>query len=228
MDQQKVRTESPRPNAQGSVLSIRIPVERWELLDRARRQFSLPGRETLSISDVARLLLEAGAQNRLDDLGEIRHLLEQPTEALLRMRRKWEDDQELSRAEWSVLARYLEKGCEQHGFTSDSELPSRESFAQVLEAFLAVWSLRSGANPELDNLYRNHLEYSPSERHTLPAVVQSIITDLRESSGSTRPIYAPRSLRLALGQEQLERGASVHGALRPFLPCLYRLAARGH
>jgi hypothetical protein len=33
---------------------------------------------------------------------------------------------------------------------------------------------------------------------------------------------------LALGQEQLERGASVHGALRPFLPCLYRLAARGH
>ena len=82
--------------------------------------------------------------------------------------------------------------------------------------------------PELDKLYRNHLEYSPSERHTLPAVVQSIITDLRESSGSTRPIYAPRSLRLALGQEQLERGASVHGALRPFLPCLYRLAARGH
>jgi len=26
----------------------------------------------------------------------------------------------------------------------------------------------------------------------------------------------------------MERGASVHGALRPFLPRLYRLAARGH
>ena len=228
MDQQKVPTESPGPNWQGSVLSIRIPVESLERLDRARRQFSLPGSKTLSISDVARLLLEAGAQNRLDDLVEIRHLLEQPTEALLRMRRKWEDDQEFSRAEWSVLARYVEKGCEQHGFSPDSELPSRESFAQVLEAFLAVWSLRSGANPELDNLYRNHLERSQSERRTLPAVVQSIITDLRESSGTRRPIYAPRSLRLALGQEQLERRASVHGALRPFLPCLYRLAARGH
>jgi len=88
----------------------------------------------LSISDVARLLLEAGAKDRLYDLVEIRDLLEQPTEALLRMRRKWEDDQEFSRAERSVLARYVEKGCEQHGFSSDSELPSRESFAQVLES----------------------------------------------------------------------------------------------
>jgi hypothetical protein len=72
------------------------------------------------------------------------------------------------------------------------------------------------------------LEHSQSERHALPAVVQSIIADLRGSSGTTRPLHAPRSLKVALGQEQLERGASVHGALRPFLPCLYRLAARGH
>jgi hypothetical protein len=50
------------------------------------------------------------------------------------MRRKWEEDQEFSRAEWDVLARYAETGCEHHGFSSDQELPSRESFAQVLEA----------------------------------------------------------------------------------------------
>jgi len=61
MDQQKVPTESPGPNEQGSVLSIRIPVEMWEFLDRARPQFSLPGGETLSVSVVARRLLEAGA-----------------------------------------------------------------------------------------------------------------------------------------------------------------------
>src|SRR5215831_13751481 len=53
-------------------------------------------------------------------------LLERPTEALLGMRRKWEDHQEFSRAEWEVLARYAEKGCEQHGFSSD-ESPSRET-----------------------------------------------------------------------------------------------------
>ena len=61
MDQHKVQTASPVPNEQGSVLSIRIPVEMWEFLDRARPQFSLPGGETLSISVVARRLLEAGA-----------------------------------------------------------------------------------------------------------------------------------------------------------------------
>jgi hypothetical protein len=172
--------------------------------------------------------LEAGAQHpRLDHLAEIALLREQPTKALLRMRRKWEDDQEFSRSEWELLARYAEKGCEQHGFSSDSELPSRESFAQVLEAFLAVWSLRSAANPQLDRFYRCHLNFSGSERRTLAEVVQSIIVDLRESSGATRHLYAARILTVALDQEHLERGANVHLALRPFLPCLYRLA-RGH
>jgi hypothetical protein len=126
------------------------------------------------------------------------------------------------------LARHAEKGCKQHGFSSDSELPSRESFAQVLEAFLAVWSLRSGADPQLDRFYRCHLIFSGSERRTLAEVVQSIIVDLRESSGATMPLDAARILTVALDQEHLERGANVHLALRPFLPCLYRLAARSH
>ena len=228
MDQQKAPTASPGRNEQRLTLSIRIPAEMWEFLDRALLQFSYSGAETLSISDVARLLLEAGAQNRLDDLVEIRDLLEQPTQALLRMRRKWEDDQEFSRAEWDVLARYAEKGCEQHGFSSDSELPGCESFAQLLEAFLAVWALRSGANSQLDSFYLPNLCGRQSDRSTLPEVVQHIIVGLRESSGTTMPLYAARNLKVALGQEQLERGANVHGALRPFLPCPYRLAARGH
>jgi hypothetical protein len=135
MDQQKVPTPSPGPNEQGSTLSIRIPVELRERLDRASWQFSDPGAEPLSISEVARRLLESGAQHpRLEHLADIALLREQPTKALLRMRRTWEDNQEFSRSDWELLARYAEKGCEQHGFSSDSELPSRESFAQVLEA----------------------------------------------------------------------------------------------
>jgi hypothetical protein len=83
----------------------------------------------LSISDVARLLLESGAQHpRLEHLAEIALLREQPTKALLRMRRKWEGDQEFSRSGWELLARYAEKGCEQHGFSSDRELNLREGF----------------------------------------------------------------------------------------------------
>src|SRR5262249_10929067 len=104
MDQQKVPTASPGPNEQGSTLSIRIPVELRERLDRARWQFSDPGAEPLSISEVARRLLESGAQHpRLEHLAEIALLREQPTKALLRMRRKWEDDQEFSRSEWELL-----------------------------------------------------------------------------------------------------------------------------
>jgi hypothetical protein len=197
---------------------FRIPVELRERLDRARWQFSNPGSEPLSISEVARRLLESGAQHpRLEHLAEIALLREQPTKALLRMRRKWEDDQDFSRSEWELLARYAEKGCEQHGFSSDSELP-RESFAQLLEALLVVWSLRSRANPQLDNYYRRLLEHSQSDRYTLPEVVQGTILDLRESSGTTRPVYAARCLKVALDQEQLEPGANVHRALRPFLP----------
>ena len=99
----------------------------------------------------------------------------------------------------------------------------------MLEAFLAVWSLRSGANPQLDYFYRRQFsKSSQSDPRTLAAVVQSILVDLRESSGATRPLYAARNLTVALDQEHLERGANVHLVLRPFLPCLYRLAARGH
>jgi hypothetical protein len=87
-----------------------MPVEMSERLDRARRQFSFPGGETLSISDVARLLLESGAQHpRLEHLPEIALLREQPTKAFLWMRRKWQDDQEFSRSDWELLARYAEK-----------------------------------------------------------------------------------------------------------------------
>jgi hypothetical protein len=83
----------------------------------------------------------------------------------------------------------------------------------------------------LDYFYRRQLIFSKSSQsdpRTLAEVVQSIVVDLRESSGATRPLYAPRILTVALDQEHLERGANVHRALRQFLPCLYRLAARGH
>jgi hypothetical protein len=165
-----------------------------ERLDRARRQFFVSGMRNLV--DLRRRNALAGGwrtkPSPSDDLVKIDDLLEQPTEAWLGMRRKWEDDQELSRAEWDVLVRYAEKGCEQHGFSSDSGLPSRESFAQLLEAFLAVWSLRSGENPQLDNFYRRHLEHSQSDRYTLPEVVQAIIVDIRQSSGTTGTLYAAR------------------------------------
>src|SRR5215471_20598822 len=117
MNQHKAPPAAPGPNERGSVLSIRMPVEMLERLDRARYQFSDPGAEPLSISELARRLLESGAQHpRLEHLAEIALLREQPTKALLRMRRKWEDDQEFSRSEWELLARYAEKDASSMAF----------------------------------------------------------------------------------------------------------------
>ena len=124
--------------------------DRGTFLRRTTSSFRIRG----PISEVARRLPEAGAQNRLDDLVKIHDLPEQPTEALLRMRRKREDDQEFIRAQWDVLARYAEKGCEQHGFSSDSALPSRESFANCSKRSSPYARLRSDTNPQLDNFGR--------------------------------------------------------------------------
>ena len=224
--------------SQQTTLSIRISENFRAFLDRARKQFSNTRGESLSISDVAKLLLESAAESRLDDRLETSDLLAHPTEALLRIRSKWEDNQELSRAEWTVLAQYVESGCEQ--LSSNPELPSRESFVQVLEAFLAVWSLRVHATSEMDRYYLGNLSGWTDQRdrglgthgqpdpEIVPTVVRRTIQDLRESPAAARPSHAGRNLYVALRDEQLRDGVSIHRALLPFLPCLYRLAARGH
>jgi hypothetical protein len=226
-----------RKSPQQTTLSIRISESFRAFLERARKQFSDTRGESLSISDVAKLLLESAAENRLDDRLETTDLLARPTEALLRIRRKWEDNQELTRAEWTVLAQYAEAGCEQ--LSSDPELPSRESFAQVLEAFVAVWSLRLHVTSDIDRYYLGNLSGWTDQDKALrtggqpdpeivPAVVRRMIRDLRESSGNARPSHAARNLYVALRDERLQGAASLHRALVPFLPCLYRVAARGH
>ena len=123
---------------QQQTLSIRVSESVREFLDRARKQFSERG-ESLSISDVAKSLLESAIANQMDDRLETSDLLAHPTEALLRIRRKWETNLDLTRAEWLLLAHYVQTGCEE--MSTDPELPSRESLAQVLEAFLALRSI---------------------------------------------------------------------------------------
>ncbi len=224
--------------SQQQTLSIRISESVRTFLDRARKQFSETRGESMSISDVAKLLLESAIESRLDDRLETTDLLEQPTEALLRIRHKWVSNLPLTRAEWTVLAQYAQSGCEE--LSSDPELPSRESFADVLEAFLAVRSLRLAGAPEMDRYYLGNLsgwtdESDKSPRgavqphpEVVPAVVRRIMQDLRESPGSARPSFAARNLYVALRDERLEGADSLNRALVPFLPCLYHLAARGH
>jgi hypothetical protein len=223
---------------QQQTLSIRVSEGVREFLDRARKQFSDTHGESMSISDVAKLLLDSAIENRLDDRLETTDLLAEPTKALLRIRQKWTNNLELSRAEWTVLAQYAQNGCE--NLTADPELPSRQSFADILEAFFAVRSLRQRAAPEKDRYYLGNLSGwtdrgdtvarggIEGEPETIAVIIRRMAQDLKESSGGERPSFAARNLYVALRDEQLKGAEGLNHALTPFLPSLYRLAARGH
>ena len=218
---------------QQQTLSIRVSESVREFLDRARKQFSERG-ESLSISDVAKSLLESAIANQMDDRLETSDLLAHPTEALLRIRRKWETNLDLTRAEWLLLAHYVQTGCEE--LSTDPELPSRESFAQVLEAFLAVQSLWQHSASVEDGYYLGNLSGSmvgtshggEREAEIIPAVIRRMVHDLRESPSSERPAFAARNLSMALRDGRLKGADKLNRALAPFLPRLYLVAARGH
>src|SRR6516162_3629085 len=111
---------------QQHTLSIRVSESLREFLELAR-EFITNGRgEAVSISDVAKLLLESAKQDRLDFRLEAAELQQSPTSALLQIRRKWEQQQPLSRAEWVFLAQYVQVACEE--LSESMRIPSPDSF----------------------------------------------------------------------------------------------------
>ena len=57
----------------------------------------------------------------------------------------------LSRADWTVLSHYVQLACEEP--LDYFNLPRAQSFASVIEAFLAVRGLRKHSVPDLDHFY---------------------------------------------------------------------------
>jgi hypothetical protein len=218
---------------QQQTLSVRISETLREYLERAREVISHTRGESVSTSDVAKMLLERARNDRLDGRLEVADLLGDPTEALLTIRQKWEQGRVLSRAEWIVLAQYVQWGCEIPDEHPD--LPRPESFAEVLEAFLALLMLRGKEEPAHDGYYLGNLgpsarrsEERKSNLETLTQSVRALIRTLRQEGSRIRPIFVSRNLYVALRDEDFKDAAALHQALRPFLPTLYRLAARGH
>ena len=219
--------------SQQQTLSIRVSEDVRAFLERARKQFSDTRGSNVSISDVAKVLLETAIDSRLDDRLETVDLLADPTAALFAIRKKWEDDQPLTRAEWIVLGHYVQSGCDH--LSSDPEFPSSQSFAQLLEALLAIRELRRHPALELDHFYVSNLSgwgdhrvltAGPQASEILPAVVRRMIQD--RDTGAARNSFVGRTIYVALRDEQVESMDSLNRALRPFLPILYRVAARGH
>jgi hypothetical protein len=133
---------------------------------------------------------------------------------------------------------YIQVACEQVGENTES-LNSKESLISLFEALLAVRELRPGRGVELDRYYLGNIgmpgqasEMAWNDRQLDPDLVPNVsrkwIDQLRNTALPQRPIFAGRNLAVALRDEDLPDIVALNQALRPFLPTLFRLAARGH
>jgi hypothetical protein len=185
---------------------------------------------------VAKQFLESAREDRF----EVADLMEKPTEALLEIRRKGDAQHILSRAEWILLAHFVQKGLE--AYTERTPNPvSNESLITVLEAFAAVYELRTERTSLRDSYYMNNLPSDcrpakakggdDSERATSETVRRTVAeTRKRLSDPAVKwdTFLAGRNLLILLEDEKLLAADAVNRALRPFFPVLWRLAARGH
>ena len=219
---------------QQQTLSIRISDTLREFLERAKLVVSNARGESVSTSDVAKILLESAKDDRLDFRLEVAELQQSATESLANIRKKWEHRHPLSRAEWIFLAQYIQVACEE--LSENPAMPSAEAFAILLEALLAVRSLRTDRGAGLDRYYLGNFEVTDpavfNERQfdpeTVPQVVRSLIQELRDNAVRSRGVFAGRNFYVALRDEVLEDLGALNHGLEPFLPTLFRLAARGH
>jgi hypothetical protein len=158
------------------------------------------------------------------------------------MRRKVEAGMVLSRAEWAVLAQFVSTA------TETWQLPeghvSAVSFVAVLDAFLAVYTLRRTYECRLDPEFLANLPHecrptfptAPTSttgagRATCDLVREAVLETRRQVIDPTiqlQPIRSGRNLALLLADERLWGTHALDRALRPFWPALWRLAARGH
>lgn len=215
---------------QQQTLSIRVSDTLREFLERSKQVISSGRGESVSTSDVAKILLESAKDDRLDDRLEVAALGRKPTESLVALRKKWEIGQSWSRAEWIFVAQYIQIACEE--LSDDPLAPRAESYAVLLEALLAVRGLRTHRGTGLDLYYLGNLdEVNWNDRtvdaEVMPQVVGKLIQQLRLGSGK-KPVFVGRNFYVALRDEELQGIESLHAALVSFIPMLFRMAARGH
>src|SRR5579863_7165227 len=211
--------------AQQQTLSIRVPDDLRSYLEHAKTVISKALGETVSISEVAKRLLERARTDRIEELIELPELLAQPTESLVVVRRKWEQKQMLARAEWSLLAYYIQQGCEHQ--TGDLALPSGESLAQLLEAFLALMTVLDKPTKREEYYLRNidlHPYGSPPDTSPPTSIVEAIKLKqqrLRDPRWSGGLLQFSRNLYTALTREEFKSIEALNEVLTPFLPVLY-------
>lgn len=214
---------------QTQTLSLRISEVLRKRLEDIRKLTALRKGESVSTSEIAKQLLESAREERF----EVVELLSKPTESLLVIRRKGEAGQMLTRAQWTVVAYFVQQGSE-----AFSKNPlARETYIGILKAFDAAHELRAKPS-SADEYYLGNLpsdcrpeRWKPSDPVT-PELVRKTVAETvkRLSNPATRwtPELAARNLYGLLDDEKLAGAAALHEALSPFWGVLWRVAARGH
>src|SRR5260370_21533578 len=113
----------------------------------------------VSSSEDGKQLLESTREDRLDAVG----LMAEPTDSLLQIRRKGEAQHVLSKAEWILLAHFVQQGFETFSGRTPNPI-SRESLLAILDAFSAVYELRTQRSSGWDSYYLSTLpsKFTPS------------------------------------------------------------------
>jgi hypothetical protein len=101
---------------------------------------------------------------------------------------------------------------------------------------VAALALRTGKNPELDYEYLGNLVSEVlvlGTAVTVEAVIKAgrhHIRRLREPGSTDKwlPVFIGRNLRFLFRDERLKGIEALNEVLRPYLPVLFRVAARGH
>jgi hypothetical protein len=230
------KPQRPEKPSQGQTLSLRISDALYARLERAKQLMSSKKGDSVSTSEVAKQLLESAREDRF----EVADLMAEPTEALLQIRRKGEAQHILSRAEWILLSHFVQQGLETYTERTPNPVSS-ESLIAVLDAFLAVYELRTERTSSRDTYYVNNLpsDCRPAKAkagedldRATPEMVRRTVAETRkrlsESAAKWDTFLIGRNLHILLEDEKLPGVDTLNRTLRPFFPVLWRLAARGH
>lgn len=186
--------------------------------------------ETVSMPEVVKQPVELAGEDRPN----ITDLFHKPTDALLQIRKKAEAQQALSRAEWILLAYFVQQGAEARTDCTPNPI-SPKSLIAILDAFRSAYELRSGNNAVSATYYLGNLpyEWQETDGRTVNAdsVCQTVVETcrfLRAQDTTWKPVLAARNLYVLLRYEELSDLDALNRALTPYWAALWSVAAAGH
>ena len=234
MGEKTAKLHEAGPAQQQQVVSIRVSEELRYRLEHLRKVLSLKSGENVSISEVAKQLLESADDERV----EFVKLISDPIKSLLNIRQKSEANLLLSKTEWLMVAWFCQRGAEALSDNVQNQI-SNESLIGILEAFCAVYNLQTAKRTPRDPLYIANLvtDVEPANKRAAAemgsrdvrrAVDRSIQTLRDPAERRQKPILAGRNLFYVIDETEITSIQKLNEVLMPYWKILWRVCARGH